>query len=354
LKKKSWVKTTAIYGTALAVYLGLVLLLVWLERGKPNANIKGVGDGLWYSIVTMTTVGYGDMFPSTRPGKLVGVVFLLSSVGILGLLVGRISAFLGAMSEARRLGYNGTSFTDHVVIVGWNRFSQTVAEQVLAAGKRVAILADRKDQIELIAETFDRHQVYALFADYGNPSLLQKANVERASIVFVNLADDTDKLVYLINGRKVVGEGVPFGVIVNDPELVFTFRRAGADVALCKDEIASKLIASFIFEPEVARYTEDLIATAKSDEDFDVQQYDVIAANPYVGRRYLDAYFDIKRRHDAILIGLVSTRTGEPVLLRNPDDPELVILEGDRLILITSGAAARRLESAFGVGEGGR
>ena len=74
----------------------------------------------------MTTVGYGDMYPQTFGGRFIGYIFVLASLGVLGFLVGKVSALFTEMSENRRLGYHGTSFTEHVVIVGWNSFAQTV------------------------------------------------------------------------------------------------------------------------------------------------------------------------------------------------------------------------------------
>ena len=76
---------------ALAVYALLLELLVWAERGGDNP-IDTLPKALWYSLVTLTTVGYGDYTPQTLPGRLIGLVFLLMSTGLLALLIGLIAA----------------------------------------------------------------------------------------------------------------------------------------------------------------------------------------------------------------------------------------------------------------------
>ena len=76
---------------ALAVYALLLGLLVWAERGGDNP-IDTLPKALWYSLVTLTTVGYGDYTPQTLPGRLIGLVFLLMSTGLLALLIGLIAA----------------------------------------------------------------------------------------------------------------------------------------------------------------------------------------------------------------------------------------------------------------------
>ena len=73
--------------TALAVYLVLLLLLLAAEAGNPNANIRSFGDALWYSLITMTTVGYGDLSPVTAVGRVLGIVFALCSIGVLTALI---------------------------------------------------------------------------------------------------------------------------------------------------------------------------------------------------------------------------------------------------------------------------
>ena len=80
-------KTRKVLLTALAVYVILLMLLLAAESKRPDASIRSFGDALWFSLVTMTTVGYGDLTPITPLGRLLGLVFALCSVGILAALV---------------------------------------------------------------------------------------------------------------------------------------------------------------------------------------------------------------------------------------------------------------------------
>lgn len=73
---------------ALALYAALLALLIGAESSNPDASIRSVGDALWYSLITMTTVGYGDLSPLTPAGRIIGVIFALCSIGILAALIG--------------------------------------------------------------------------------------------------------------------------------------------------------------------------------------------------------------------------------------------------------------------------
>ena len=76
---------------AVLFYVSLLWLLVFFESRNATSNIKNLFDAFWYSVVTLTTVGYGDRFPITLGGRIVSIVFLLSSVGILGYIVGSVT-----------------------------------------------------------------------------------------------------------------------------------------------------------------------------------------------------------------------------------------------------------------------
>ena len=71
-----------------ALYLLMIFLLVAAESAAADANITDLPSAFWYSLTTLTTVGYGDTYPVTEAGRIIGVVFQLLSVGMLAFLIG--------------------------------------------------------------------------------------------------------------------------------------------------------------------------------------------------------------------------------------------------------------------------
>ncbi|MDH5380495.1 MAG: potassium channel family protein, partial [Cyclobacteriaceae bacterium] len=263
-------------------YLFLLYLLVHYEAGHSEATIKNWNDALWYSTVTLTTVGYGDMVPHTTAGRAIGSVFILFSLGLYGLLIGQFTNIMNTIKENKKLGMNGTSFKNHVVIIGWTDFGKAVTDQLVAAHRKVAIVTMDKDNIEIISENYSKKDVFILFSDYNNPESLQKANIEDSSVVFVNLQDDTEKLVYILNLKKYI-ENLTYIVTLDNANLKNTFIAAGVTYAISKNEISSKLLASYIFEPDVAQYSEEIISYATNDAEHDIKQFVILEENPYIG-----------------------------------------------------------------------
>ena len=81
----------------LAVDLGV--MIVPLESGQPGANIITLDDGIWWSVTTMTGVGYGDTYPVSSAGRLLGGILQILGVLVFGLIVGHIALVLFSVRE---------------------------------------------------------------------------------------------------------------------------------------------------------------------------------------------------------------------------------------------------------------
>lgn len=80
-------------GTALLILTG-ALAVTDAERGAEGANIADLGDGLWWAISTMTTVGYGDRFPVTATGRAVAVALMIGGIALLGVVTATLASWL--------------------------------------------------------------------------------------------------------------------------------------------------------------------------------------------------------------------------------------------------------------------
>lgn len=85
---------TALFLTYLA---GIEITLA--ERGQPGATIQGVGDGFWWAITTLTTVGYGDIYPTTTLGRFIAVGLMVSGICVLGVISATVAAWFVRITQ---------------------------------------------------------------------------------------------------------------------------------------------------------------------------------------------------------------------------------------------------------------
>ncbi len=335
---------------ATLLYVFLLSGLLFFEKNTTGGTIHRFDEAIWYSIVTLTTVGYGDYTPVSMGGRFIGIVFVILSLSVYGILIGQITNFMATVKQNKKLGYLGTDFENHTVIIGWNSFGKAVVDQLVGVGKKVAVITNNSNDLELIRENYNKKLVYILFSDLKNFDLIKKSNIHLASNVFINLPDDTEKLVYILNLRKVFGD-LKIVVTLDNSDLKNTFHSAGTTYTISKNEISSKLLASYIFEPDVAEYSEDIMSYAEDEDDHDIKEFKVLKSNPYCGREYDYAFLNLKKNCNSILIGISKDEGNKRVLIKNPAD-QLVINENDYLIMITSNRSQKLLNKIFQTEEG--
>lgn len=349
--RKNYLKLVLRVLIGLLVYFVLITLLIHFEKHSDQSVLTDYTNAIWYSVVTLTTVGYGDVYPTTIFGRLIGYIFIFLSLGMYGILIGEITTTMSNIKENIKLGYKGTDFMNHTVILGWNEFGKQVADQLMGVDRLVAIVTDNRENVDIILEKYDSRNVFTLFSDFQNFDLIKNTNIHLASTVFINLEDDTEKLVYLLDIKKHFPE-LDYVVTLDNGNLKETFISAGAKYAVSKHDVASKLLASYMFEPDVALFSESIMSFAKHDADYDIKQFLVTDDNVYLNKLYNDVFLELKQKYNSVLIGISKIdKYGERRLIKNPAG-EIKVSLGDYLIIIVNGKAFKMLQKEFNVDEG--
>jgi voltage-gated potassium channel len=156
-------------------------------------------NGIWYVMTTVTTVGYGDLFPETVKGKLFGMFLFIFGVGLIGVVIGKVVdkfASLERKREEGRLNYTGQN---HVIIIGWSKKSEMAVDEILSYSHPPDIVVI--DQLERLP--LQNEKVFYVNGDPTSSETLHQANLHaaRAAIVF---ADDRITDTSLIDGKSLL------------------------------------------------------------------------------------------------------------------------------------------------------
>jgi len=235
-------------------------------------NIQRLDDALWWSTVTLGTIGYGDHYPVSLGGRLTAAAFIMTTMVFIAIVLSGIQSAVMDYSRLRWLGMTGTNFKNHVIVCGWSSISKVAIPELLAAGRKVAVICEDQNDISLIKELCDDDS--KLFITVGDPTALpalQRTNHLEAHTLIIATSEDTTNLISSLNVRAN-NPDLRIIVYVQRPELRSTFSASGVTYVASPFEIGGRLVASAAFEPEVAHLVDTMTSGLS---DCDIQQFTV-------------------------------------------------------------------------------
>ena len=150
------------------------------------------GRALWWGMVTLTTVGYGDVVPVTFLGRVVGVALMVIGFLSLSLVTATVASVFIERKFRQEKGLEAVKSTQHILILGWPEDAEALLDQLL---KRLSptipvVLINKAppEQMDAIKERYPQNTVFYLRGDYSREDILLKANIQGA-IKAIILAD---------------------------------------------------------------------------------------------------------------------------------------------------------------------
>lgn len=340
----------------IGVIFVLLSNLLWLLEGG-----KGLGDNYydayWFTMVTLTTVGYGDMSPETFIGKLSAVLIFVFSIGVFSFLITRIETLVAERNRMRALGMDGTKFKNHVVVCSWSRIALVAIKELLAAGRQVAVITEDPNSIPLIQELGGRDVLFVTVGDPTSEEALGRARLTDANTIVAASDDDTLNLIVALEGRRLKPDA---RVVVSTKraELRNTLQSSGVTYVASPFELSGRLVASAAFEPEVAKFIEDVSSGAGDDEKdggdpgYDLQQFSVPENSQLVNQSVAQIAHTLRQMHGPLLVAVAKhTGNGQYDLFPHPQD-NMVLYPYDSLIVLGNPSQNGRVAQMLGVIQG--
>jgi voltage-gated potassium channel len=235
-------------------------------------NILRLDDALWWSTVTLGTIGYGDHYPVSLGGRLTAGAFIMTTMVFIAIVLSGIQSAVMDYNRLRWLGMTGTNLKNHVIVCGWSSISKVAIPELLAAGRQVAVICEDQNEISLIKELCgDDRQLFITVGDPTGLPALKRVNHLEAHTLIIATPEDTTNLISSLNVRLHNPE-LRIIVYVQRPELRTTFSASGVTYVASPFEIGGRLVASAAFEPEVAHLVDTMTSGLS---DCDIQQFTV-------------------------------------------------------------------------------
>lgn len=293
-------------------------------------------DAFYMTLITITTIGYGELFGLSRVGRMFNSVLIM--VGATLLLVA-IAALSQTILELELSGYFPKRRTrkmidglrDHVIVCGYGRVGRGAAEELQRAGTRFVIVDRNEDKVERALH----NGMLAVNADCTRDETLRDLGIDRALGLIASLATDADNL-FLVISAKTLNPKLHVCARVAEEEAESKLRRAGADQVMAPYLMTGAKLAQSIVRPHVMQFLD--FATMTSELRVSIEQILVTPSCGFADR----ALRDVNLRKEQGVIVLAIRKQHGPMIF-NPD-ADAVIHSGDFLIVMGEEPHLRSLE----------
>jgi len=247
-----------------AVFLLCLMLFIGIAGYKLISGYSWI-DAFYMTVITITTVGFGEVYPLSDSAKIFTVFLILASVVILGYAISVITEYILSKNNIEELkqkkmqkkidGYKG-----HIIICGYGRNGRQAANKLRAYGKDFVVVEKDKET----TEQFEIDSIPFVIGNANEDETLIQAGIERASTLICALPSDADNLFIVLSARQINNKLK----IISRASQETSYQKlklAGADNVILPDRIGGDHMASLVVVPDLIEFIDNLAIVGKSN-----------------------------------------------------------------------------------------
>ncbi|HPU84468.1 MAG TPA: ion channel [Candidatus Latescibacteria bacterium] len=292
-----------------AFVVGLVEVIFGSESQR--ANFANPVNALYWAVVTMATVGYGDLAPQTMVGRFLTSVFILVGVVTISIFTATLASVFTAKRIKEGRGLEKVKVKGHVVVCGTGRHLDTIIRYLTRAGiarKQPIVLVNSltEEAMNEILYRYSHLDIQHVHGDFTQESVLRRANIEDAVAAIIQAGDDTqdrsradNRTLQAALAIKALNHDIKVIAEALEPENEAHLRRANVDDVIVSGEFSGYLLGACTVSPGLDVALRELLSVEVRND---------IIRNPipesFRGKTFkeLSEWF---RQREAMLIGII-------------------------------------------------
>jgi voltage-gated potassium channel len=309
----------------LTIFLLMIFFGTTIHFIEPK-EFPTIFDGVWWAVVTGSTVGYGDYVPLSKLGRIIGMLLILSGGGLITFY---ITAFAASTVQHERdlsegkVAYKGKN---HIIFVGWNERTKLLIDRTLKYSSRTEIVLIDQTLSHL---SYQHYPVHFIHGDATDDYFLHKANIKEAAKVIITSdnhknekqADNHSILTTVaVRGNNKI---IPIIVEILSTNQIENALRAGANTIIRPNDFMSTLLYHEVFKTKSKPF-ESILNLLKEQQfrHFNIPE-------ELINKTYLEALVELKN-NNYLLIGILR----DDEWMMNPKK-DTILLKEDTFITIT-------------------
>jgi voltage-gated potassium channel len=295
-------------------------------------------DAFYMTVITVTTVGYAEVHPLSKAGRIFTVAVLLTGVGAFFYAFTQFMTLLaeGGFVErrhARRLARMLDKLADHFIVCGYGRMGEIIAHEFVRQRVPFVIIERNPERVQLAME----QGLIAVEADASNEDVLKRVHIDRARGFVAAVGTDAENVYAVLSARLLAPDLFIVGRAESDDSRA-KLTRAGANRVISPYHLGGLQLAQTALRPAVVDFVQ--LATSSENMDLNLEQVHVAERSPLAGRNLADA--GLRQRYGVVVVGI---RRADGRMDFNPA-PETAIHAGDDLVVLGRTASLKELEMA--------
>ncbi|MEH2010983.1 potassium channel family protein [Nostoc sp.] len=298
-------------------------------------------DAAYMTVITLATVGYGEIHPMGSRGRLFTIALILLGVMNIGYIVNRFTEAIiqGYFQEGIRLQQQRRlmeSLSEHYIICGFSRTGRQIAKEFRAEGVLFVVIDSEMESIQ-------RAQMEGYTAYQGDATLddtLLKVGIERATCIVAALPSDAENL-YIVLSAKTLNTGIRAIARASTEEALQKLQRGGADEVISPYITGGKRMAAAALRPQVLDFVDGILTGADRQLYMEEFLLDPVFC-PFVGQTLQKAR--LRSQTGALVLAI---RRLDGTLIGGPTG-DTVLMSGDRLIGMGTAEQLRDLNQILG------
>jgi voltage-gated potassium channel len=314
-----WSRRFAYIGLAIAIILATGTVGFTLIDHYPPF------DAFYMTLTTMTTVGYGEIHPLSRAGRIFNVFLIMFGVTTILIAVGAMAQTVierefGVAFGRRRSKRMIDKLKDHFIICGYGRVGRGAAAELQHAGVHFVVVDANPERVEHALHA----GMLAVVADATRDETLHATGIERARGVVAALATDADNL-FLLLSAKGLNPGIYVAARAAEEGTEAKMRRAGADAVFAPYAITGHRLAQSLLRPHVVQFLD--FTTQEFGDEIGIEQVRVTGASPSAAKTIQQ--LQLGRDVGVIVLAI---RRADGSMLFNP--PATTAIQGGEYLIV--------------------